>query len=166
FGLALKTRAKRFALCGDAHRASVQMALPGHHASDGQQRGRAKAEFVSSQNRCEHDIARKLQASVHAEREARTEASANQSVMCFAQTDFPRQTCVFDRREWGRTRAAVVSTDGNYVSSSFRNSCRNDAYARSGNKLHANPRPRVHRAQIVNQLRQVFDAVNVMMRRR
>src|SRR6266704_1180792 len=60
--------AQLFVLGGDSHWASVEMALARHDASDGQQRGCAKAEFVRAENRSQHDVAREFQAPVHAER--------------------------------------------------------------------------------------------------
>ncbi len=90
-----KARAQRFVLRGDADRAGIQMALPGHDATNRQQRRGAKSKFIGAQNRRENNVARKFQASVHAERKTRTEARANQSVMRFAQTNFPRQARYF-----------------------------------------------------------------------
>ena len=86
--------------------------------------------------------------------------------MCFAQSDFPRKPRVLDGSQWRRAGAAIVPANGDDVSAGFRDSRGNDAHARARNEFHADARPRIHRAQIVNQLRQVFDAVNVVMRRR
>src|SRR6266404_6045918 len=69
FRLALKTRAKRFVLRGNADGASVQMALSGHNAADGEERGGAETEFVRAKNGGKDDIAREFQAPIHAERE-------------------------------------------------------------------------------------------------
>src|SRR6267154_2457256 len=69
-GLTLKSGAQLFVLGGDAHRASVEVALPRHDASDGEERSGAKSEFVRAKDSGEHDIACKFQAPVHAEREA------------------------------------------------------------------------------------------------
>ncbi len=95
-GLALKLGAEFFVLSGDADGAGVEMALAGHDAADGEERGGAEAKFVCAENGGEDDVAGKFQASVHAEREARTEASANQGVVRFAQTNFPREAGVLD----------------------------------------------------------------------
>jgi len=59
-----------FVLRRDSHRASIEMALPRHDASDRQQGRGAKAEFVRAENGGQNDIAREFQASVHAERES------------------------------------------------------------------------------------------------
>ena len=86
--------------------------------------------------------------------------------MCFAQSNFPRKARVLDGRQRRRSRAAIMPADGNDVSACLRHSRGNDAHARARDKLHANAGPWIHRAQIMNQLGQVFDAVNVVMRRR
>src|SRR4029077_14042485 len=102
FGLACEPGAQLFVLRGDSDGASIEMTLARHDASDGQQRGGAEAEFVGAENSGQHDIAREFQASVHAERESRTEARANQCVMCFAQPNFPGKTSVLDGGQWRR----------------------------------------------------------------
>src|SRR5438270_189120 len=70
FRLALEPRSEFLVLRSDSHWARVQMALPRHHASNGQQRRRAEAELIGSQNCRKHNVPRKFQASVHTEREA------------------------------------------------------------------------------------------------
>ena len=86
--------------------------------------------------------------------------------MCFAQTDFPRQASVLDGSERRRACAAIMSADGNDVGTGLCHSSGDDADPRSRNKFHSDAGTRVHRAQIVNQLRQIFDAVDIVMRRR
>jgi len=66
----LKSRTQFFVLRGDSHRASIEMALTGHDASNRQQGRSTKTEFIRAENSGQHDIARKFQASVHAERES------------------------------------------------------------------------------------------------
>src|SRR5512137_879799 len=93
-GFALKPETQFFVLGGDSHGTSVEMALARHDATDGEERGGAKTEFVGAENGGEDDIAGEFQASVHAERESRTEASANKRVVRFAQPNFPGQAGV------------------------------------------------------------------------
>ena len=162
----MKRSAQRFVLGGDADRASVQVALAGHDAADGQQRSGAEAEFVGAENRADQNVAREFQASVHAERDARTETRANQSFVRFAQTDFPGQAGIFDGGERRRAGATIVAADGDDVGAGFGDSGSDDADACAGNQFYADARARIDGAQIVNQLREIFDAVNVVMRRR
>src|SRR6266481_1275231 len=86
--------------------------------------------------------------------------------MRFAQTDFPRQSSIFDGGEWRRTSSAVVAADGDDVGASFCNAGCDDANARAGNQFYADARTRIDGAQIVNELSEVFDAVNIVVRRR
>ncbi len=64
-----KAQPQLFILRGDAHRTSVQMALARHHATNRQQRRRAKSKLIGAKYRCNQNVSRKFQASVHAERE-------------------------------------------------------------------------------------------------
>src|SRR5580693_6098456 len=111
------------------------MALAGHDAADGEERSGAETEFVGAENGGEDDIAGEFQASVDAEREARTEASANQGVVRFAQTDFPGQAGVFDGGQGRRTGAATVAADGDDVGAGFGNARGDDANAGAGDEF-------------------------------
>src|SRR6266851_1972460 len=86
--------------------------------------------------------------------------------MRFAQPNFPRETGVLDGGQRRRAGTAVVPADGDDVRARFGYARGNDADSGAGNKFYANARARIHGAQVMNQLREVFDAVNVVMRRR
>src|SRR2546427_12900676 len=66
--LALKSRAQLFVLSGDSHRASIEMALAGHDASDGEQKGGAQTEFVGAGDGGQNDTRGRIQAPVPAGR--------------------------------------------------------------------------------------------------
>src|SRR3989442_13261849 len=66
--LALKSRAQLFVLSGDSHRASIEMALAGHDASDGGQRGGAQNQYCGARNGGKHDIAGDIYGPRHAGR--------------------------------------------------------------------------------------------------
>ncbi len=59
-----------------------------------------------------------------------------------------------------------MATHGDYVRAGFRHARGNDAYAGAGNKFHSYTRLRDYGTQIVDKLRQIFDAVDIVMRRR
>ena len=86
--------------------------------------------------------------------------------MRVAEADFPRKAGILDRRERRCARAAVEAADRDDVRACFCNARSDDSHSRAGNELHADARARIHGTQIVNQLREVFDAVNIVMRRR
>src|SRR5882724_10443803 len=142
------------------------MALARHDATDGEERGRAETKLVRAENGSKDDIACKFQASVNAERETRTEARANQGVVRFAQTDFPGKPGVLDGSERRGASAAIVAANGDDVRAGLGDSGGDDANARAGNQLYTDAGARIHSAQVVDQLREVFNAVNIVMRRR
>ena len=86
--------------------------------------------------------------------------------MGLAQADFPRQTGILDRRERRRTSPAIVAADRDDVGACFGNAGGDNANACAGNELHADAGVWIDGTQVVNQLREVFDAIDVVVRRR
>src|SRR4029077_3169726 len=91
---------------------------------------------------------------------------SQQGVVSLAQTDFPREAGIFDRGERGSAGAAVESGYRDHIRARFGDTSGDDSHAGAGYKLDSNSRERIHGAQIVNQLREVFDAVDVVVWRR
>src|SRR6266851_675242 len=86
--------------------------------------------------------------------------------MRFAQTDFPRKTRVFDGGQGRGAGSTVVSADGDDVGARLGDARGDDADSGAGYKLYADARARIDGAQVVDQLGEVFDAVNVVVRGR
>src|SRR3982075_1995281 len=86
--------------------------------------------------------------------------------MRLAQTNFPGKTSVLDGGQGRRAGTAVVPADGDDVRARLGNARGNDADSGAGNEFYADAGARIHGAQVMDQLREVFDAVNVVMRRR
>src|SRR5438105_13107461 len=84
--------------------------------------------------------------------------------MSFAQTNFPRKTGVLYGGQRRRAGTAVVAADRDHVGARFGDASSNNAYAGAGNKFYADASAGIHGPQIVNQLRELFDAVNVVVR--
>src|SRR5579871_4418918 len=73
---------------------------------------------------------------------------------------------MLDRLQRRRAGAAVVAADQHHVGLRFRNSRGDRADADFGDQLHADARAIVGVLQIVDQLREVLDRIDVVMRRR
>src|SRR5260370_402950 len=86
--------------------------------------------------------------------------------MCFAQPNFPGKASVLDGRQRRRTGAAAVPANSDDVSAGFGDTGGDDADTGAGDEFYADARARIHGAQVMDQLREVFDAVNIVMRRR
>ena len=116
------------------------MTLPRHHASDGQQRGGAKAKFVGAQQRADDHVAGELESAVDAQADAAAQSGQHQRVVRFAQANFPGQAGVLDRSERRRAGAAVVTADGDDVSARFGDAGGDNSHAGAGHQLHADSR--------------------------
>src|SRR4029077_12662539 len=65
-----------------------------------------------------------------------------------------------------RTGTAVVAADGDDVGARLGHAGSDDADSGAGNEFHADAGARIDGAEVVDQLREVFNAVNVVMGRR
>ena len=90
----------------------------------------------------------------------------NQHLLGFSQAELPRQAGVLDGRQRARAGAAVVAGDQHHVGVRLGDAGGDGADTDFGHELHVDARVAVGVLQIVNQLRQIFDRVDVVVRRR
>ena len=86
--------------------------------------------------------------------------------MRFGQAEFPRNAGMADAAERRSARAAGIAGDQHHIGMRLGDPGRNRSHAHLGHQLDRDARARVDVLQVVNQLRQVFDRINVVMRRR
>src|ERR1700733_14712621 len=142
------------------------MALASHHAADGEKGRSAEAEFVSAEESREDYVAARFESAVNAQTDAAAKAGAQKRVVSIAQTDFPRKAKILCGGERRCAGAPGESTNRSDVRAGFRDTRGDDSDTRSGNEFDADARTRVDSAQIVNQMREVVEAIDVVMRRR
>ena len=73
---------------------------------------------------------------------------------------------MMDRIAWGCARAAIRTGDQDLVRATLGNAGRDRAYARFRNELDRYARPRVGIFQIEDELGQIFDRIDIVMRGR
>ncbi len=150
----------------DAGGAVVQVANTQVFTAQRDHRTGAEAETFGAQDRGLNDVEAGFQAAVHLQADFMTQTVRHQCLLGFHQTQFPRTPGVFHRRERACAGAAIVARDGNQVRIGFRDAGCDGADARFGNQLHGNHRLRVNLLEVENQLRQIFNRVDIVMRRR
>ena len=158
--------AKVFALRGDARRTGVQVALPRHVAAQGDQDAGAEAKLLSAKRRGDDDVAASAEAAIRAKGDALAQAVGDEDLLRFREAKLPRRARVLDRRQRRSACAAIVSRDEDVVGSSLRDARGDGADARLRHKLDPDPRLRVHGLEVVDELREIFDGVDVVVRRR
>jgi len=166
FGRAIEAPTQFGVLGRDADRASVEMAFAHHHAARGDQSGRGDAEFVGAQQRADYHLAARADAAIDLHGNAAAQPVQHQGLMRLGETDFPRLAGMMDRAERRRAGAALMARDRDMIRIGLAHAGRDRADAELRDQLHADPRLAVRVLQVVDELRQVLDRIDVVMRRR
>ena len=149
-----------------ADRAGVEVALAHHDAAGGDQRRGGEAELVGAQQRADDDVAAGAQAAVDLHRDAAAQAVQHQRLLRLGETDFPRRAGMLERGQRRGAGAALVARDRDVVGARLGDAGGDRADADLGDQLHRHARRRVDVLQIVDELRQILDRIDVVMRRR
>ncbi len=165
-GRAGELGAQALVLGADTHRAGVGLALAHHDTAHGDQRRCADAVFLGPHHRRHDDIAPGAQAAIGAKGHAVAQVVHRQNLMRLGEAHLPRQARVFDRGRGRGAGAAVVARDQDHVGLGLGHARRNRADARRSHELDRHLAARVDLFEIVDQLREVFDRVDVVVRRR
>ena len=161
-----KLRPQSLVLRGDADRAGVRLALPHHDAAHRDQRGGADAIFLGPHHRRHHDVAPGPKAAIGPQRHPFAQVVHRQNLMRLGQAHFPRHAGIFDRCPRAGPGPAVMPRNQDHIGLGLDHTRRNGADAGRGHQFHRHLGARVDLLEIIDQLRQVFDRIDVMMRRR
>ena len=153
-------------LRGHAHRAGVQVALAHHDAAHRNQRRGREAELLRAQQRGDGHVSPGLQFAVHLNAHAAAQVVHHQHLLRLGKPQLPRHARMPDRADRRSAGPAVVSADQNHVGVSLGHAGRHRSHAHFRHQLHRNPRPRIGVLQVVNELRQILDRIDVVVRRR
>ena len=166
-GVPVNLARRRLVLGADAHRAGVGMALAHHDAAHGDQAGGADAELLGAQHGGDDDVAAGAHAAVGAQAHRVAQVVQRQHLVGFRQAHLPRAAGVLDR---GLGRGARCRRRGRRSGSRrpwpwprrrrWRR-CRS-----STTSFTRDPGVRVDLLQVVDELGQVLDRIDVVVRRR
>ena len=149
-----------------ARRTIVQVANTQILAAQRHHRRRAKAKTLRTQYRTLDDIEARFQAAIHLHAHAMAQVVAAQGFLDFRQAQFPGRAGMVDGRHRRRARAAVVTRHGDQVRIRLHHTGSDGADAGMRDQLHRHQRGRIHFLQVVDELGQVFDRIDVVVRRR
>ena len=149
-----------------AHRAGVEVALPHHDAAGGDQRRRRHAELVGAEQRADDDVAAGAEAAVDLHGDAAAERLADQRLVGLGEADLPRRAGMLDRGQRRGAGAALVAGDGDMVGARLGDAGGDRADADLGDELDRDQRVRRDVLQVEDELRQILDRVDVVVRRR
>ncbi len=165
-GLALELAAQGRVLGGDADRAGVEVALAHHHAAQRDQRRGGEAELLGAEQGGDDHVAAGLHLAVHLEADTAAQIVQHQHLLGLGEAELPGRAGVLDGAERRGAGAAVVAADQDEVGVGLGHAGGHDADAGFGDQLHRDARPRVDVLQVVDELGEVLDGVDVVVRRR
>ena len=164
--LALEACAQFGILGGDALRAGVLLAGTHHDAAFDDQRRGGEAKLLGTKQGCDHHVAAGLELAIALHGDTRTQAVEHERLLGFGQADLPWGASVFDSVERSRAGATVVTGNQHHVGMALGNAGRDGADAELGDELDVDAGLRIRHLRIVDQLLQILDGIDVMVRRR
>ena len=142
------------------------MAGPHHDAALGEQERGPERELVGPEQGGDEHVPARLEAPVHPYPHPVAQAVLHQHLLGLGEADLPGQARVLDRRQRARAGAAVPPADLDDVGERLGDACRDRSHAGLRNQLHRHVGPGVDLLQVEDELGEVLDRVDVVVRRR
>ncbi len=132
---------------------------------DDEDRG-AEGELVGAEQRGDQNVLRGGKAAIGAQTDASAHAVGHEDLLRLGEAELPRVARVLDAGERGGAGAAGVAGDDDEVGVGLGDARGDRADAAAGDQLDADGGARVDALEVVDELGEVFDGVDVVMRRR
>ena len=153
-------------LRGDTDGAGVEVADPHQDAAHHHERGRREAVLLGPEERRDHDVAPGLELAIGLHDDPVPQPVEQQRLLGLGQAELPRAPRVLERGQGGGAGTSVVARDQHHVGVRLGDTCGDGAHPDLGDELHVHPRLRVRVLEVVDQLGEVLDRVDVVVRRR
>ena len=151
-------------LSGNPGRAVVEMTDAEILAPHGHHRRRAKTKTFRTQDGGFHYIEAGLHAAICLQPHLAAQAIAAQGLLHLGNSQLPGGTGIPDRGQRARCRTAVITRDGDQIRVGLCHTCGNGPNARLRDQLYRHQRIRIHLLEIEDELCQILDRVNVVVR--
>ena len=84
----------------------------------------------------------------------------------FGQSQLPGNPGVFDRAHWGSARASIMSGNLDHIGVGLGHPRGNGSHTRLSHQFHRYLRAWIGLLQVIDELGEILDAVNIVVRRR
>ena len=156
--------AQILALRRDTGGTRIEVALAGHIAADRDERCGPEREFLGADQRGNEKVPAGLQPAVGAQRDAVAQIVAQQDLVDFGEAELPRRADVLDRRQRRGAGPARMPGEMDVRCAGLGDARGDRADPAARDQLDADPGTGVDRAQVGDELRQVLDRVDVVVR--
>ncbi len=150
----------------DADRAGVEVADPHEDAPADDERCRGEAELLGAEQRGDDDVAPGLDLPVHLDDDPVAKTVEDEGLLGLGEPELPRTAGVLEARQRRGAGAAVVPRDEDDVGVRLAHARRDRADADLGDELDVDPGLRVGVLEVVDELGEILDRVDVVVRRR
>ncbi|GKT49344.1 uncharacterized protein ColSpa_09525 [Colletotrichum spaethianum] len=157
--------AKLGVLGGDTNRARVQVTLAHEDAAHGDERSGSEAPFLSTEQASHGDVTTSAELAVSLDNNTATEVVQDQSLVGLGKTELPGETGVLDTGPAGGAGTTIVTRDQDVIGLGLGNTGRDDTDTDLGHELDGDARAGAGALQVVNQLLQILNRVNIVVRR-
>ena len=164
--LALELGAVLWILRSHSHRAVVEVASANVDTAHCDQCDRSEVVFLGSEGCRVDDILPGSHPAIRPQRDPIAKTIHHQNLLRLRNPDLPGETRVLDRAQWGSTRASVMTRHENDVGIGLGDTRSDRSHSGFGDQLDRYLGGRVDFLEIVNELSQVLDRVNIVVRRR
>ena len=127
-------------------------------------RRRAKTKTLRTQDGGFHHIEAGLHAAICLQPHLAAQTIAAQGLLYLGNSQLPGRTGIPDRGQRARRRTPVVTRNGDQIRVGLCHTCGNGPNARLRDQLYRHQRIRIHLLEIEDELCQILDRVNVMVR--
>ena len=166
FRLSLKAAPQTGVLCGDADRTGIQVADAHHHAAHGDERTGGEAELLRPQQGGDRHIASAHQLAIRLQTDTAAQPVAYELILRLGKSQLPWQTGMVDRALRCSARPAVITGDQDDLRTGLGHAAGDRTDAFLTDELDRDARFGIGVFQIVDQLCQILDRIDVVMRRR
>src|SRR5437870_5484425 len=150
-------------LCRDPDVAGVELAAAADRAADRDHGERAEANAIRAEAEHLRHVVRALHAAVAPNLDEVTQARRDERAMRLRDADLRGKPGAPERVLARRPGAAVVSREGHDVRTGLGDADRDDPDVRHDRHLHRDPGARIHRLELVHDLREILDGVDVVV---
>lgn len=141
------------------------MTLPHHYATHCDERGGGKAPFLGTEQASHGDISPSSKLTVSLDNNTTTQVVQDERLVGLGETKLPGETSVLDTSPSGGACTTIVARDQDVVSLGLGHTCGDDTDSGLRDKLDRDSRARAGALEIVDELLQILDRVDIVVRR-
>ena len=151
-------------LCSHTHRTGIQVTLTHHHTTQYDEGGCTEAELLSTEQSHEDDVTTTLQLTIDLQANLSTKTVLHQSLLSLGETNLRRDTSETHTRCRAGTRTTLGTRDNDEVCLRLSHTGSDGTHTTLSYQLDRDSCLRVYVLEIEDELSQILDTIDIVMR--